>query len=369
MCDKYPSIEQFRHFVKELGYIRAATGHTPTHYNLTGTVKLHGTHADIVVHRPVLTTNTDSDEWRYTHQSRNRVLTVQADNMGFAAFVEAIPVEERTELVESIQRTYMATSALASTEPVHTIVMAGEWCGKGVQSGVALDKLPRMFVVYGIKINAVWQPITHYRAVSLEAARVYNILRVPSYHVTVEYDSIIDVMPQLQALTRQVEMECPFSQSFGVSGVGEGIVWVCDELATDSRGWFKVKGDKHSVTHVPTLQDVPEATKARLRNSAHFAHEAATEVRLQQGVEYLREMQRPVTRASTGEYVRWVWQDTLKEEADSIAELGIDVKVLAKAVTKRALEWYQAMLKQPVLVSGDAATESADTVDESDGCF
>ena len=358
MCDKFPSIEQFRHFVAELDHYRASTGRTPTHYHLTGTVKLHGTHADIVA------TRANGDQWQYTYQSRNRVLTAQADNMGFAVFMDAIPAHECAELVDSIERTYIASTA--TTKPVNSIVIAGEWCGKGIQSGVALDKLPRMFVLYGVKVDGVWQPITVYRHVSLETARVYNILRVPAYQVAVQYDTIAEVLPQLQALTREVEAECPFAASLGVSGVGEGIVWVCDEWVNDSRGWFKTKGDKHMVSHLPTVATSSAQTKAALQNVTLFAVQAVTEARLRQGLDHLREMQLPVIRASTGDFIRWVWQDTQKEEADSIAELGLDRAALGKAVSKRALEWYHARLQKKTASAGEEAS-AADASDGSDG--
>lgn len=278
--------------------------------------------------------------------------------------MDGIPVHERSELIDSVARTYMAVSG--RMEAVTNVLLAGEWCGRGIQSGVALDKLPRMYVVYGVRVNGVWQPITTYRHVSLDQHRLYNILRVPAYTVTVDYDTITDVLPQLMVLTREVERECPFGQSFGVSGVGEGIVWVCDELINDSRGWFKTKGDKHAVTHIPPLLSATssEATRSKLANCTVFASEAVTEGRLEQGLAYLKEMQLPVTRASTGEYVRWVWQDVQKEEGDSISELGLDKTALGKAISKRALQWYQATLKLTSAAADNTATDTAGTVDD-----
>ena len=358
MCDKFPSIEQFRHFVKELARLRQhATRAPPTHYHLTGTVKLHGTHADVIATRA-----DGSDGWQFTYQSRNRVLTSQSDNLGFAAFMDNIPATDRAELFDSVRLAY--DTSVGGTEPVTRIHLAGEWCGSGIQHGVALDRLPRMFVLYGVKVNDVWQPFTHYGHVSLEPAhRVYNVLRVPAYRVVVEWDAIDEALPRLQALTAAVEAECPFALSVGgVSGVGEGIVWVCDELCGDSSGWFKTKGDKHAVSKVPDLLRASAAaadTKAKLQHAEPFVDAAVTEQRLRQGLEYLREMQLPLTRASIGEFIRWVWADVQKEEADSIAELGIDRAALGRAVTKRALEWFQRALHEPSPADNIAAAETA----------
>ena len=47
-------------------------------------------------------------------------------------------------------------------------------------------------------------------------------------------------------ITEAVENECPVGKHFGVSGVGEGVVWTCvSEGWNDSGTWFKVKGEAH----------------------------------------------------------------------------------------------------------------------------
>ena len=96
------------------------------------------------------------------------------------------------------------------------------------------------------------------------------------------------------------------------------------------------------------------------------AGDNGTKARLRQGLDHLREMQLPVIRASTGDFIRWVWQDTQKEEADSIAELGLDRAALGKAVSKRALEWYHARLQKKTASAGEEAS-AADASDGSDG--
>ena len=50
------------------------------------------------------------------------------------------------------------------------------------------------------------------------------------------------------------EKRCPAGAFFGVEGVGEGVVWRCITPGFQRpEFWFKVKGEKHSVTRVKKL--------------------------------------------------------------------------------------------------------------------
>ena len=84
LFSKYPSIEQFRHFLKDANYFRnldnVDIAKQFEKIKLVGSVKIHGSNSAIVY------------DWAtndiYT-QSRNRLLSLEEDNAGFAAYVEA----------------------------------------------------------------------------------------------------------------------------------------------------------------------------------------------------------------------------------------------------------------------------------------
>lgn len=338
MFEKFPSIGQFRDFVKELKKLRSQQDNPPTEYHLTGTVKLHGTHADILINK-----DPNSGEFSCIYQSRNRILDLIQDNYGFAAAMSNIPVKEFTKLCQAIENVYL-TDCTHSEEvrEVHSIVIAGEWCGLDIQKGVALTQLPKMFVIFQIKINDVRQRMNLFDNISLEDHGIYNISRSPSFALTIKANDMVEILPELQRLTDQVENECPFSKSFGVSGIGEGLVWVCDEHYNQSRTWFKVKGKQHSMT---THLDISAKEKQNLRQPDKMIEVIVTESRLNQGLDYMREMQHTIVPSNCKIFVDWVVSDVFKEENDVIAEVGINPKALKKAISQYSGNWYQQQRK------------------------
>jgi hypothetical protein len=317
----FPSIEQFRSCLHDIRkYVHAP----PPTLMLHGTVKLHGTHADVVV------TKGADDDYGIWFQSRNRVLTIQQDNCGFAMHMEGIPKTIMIEFVEQIAKVY--------GKPFSQIMCSGEWCGANIQQGVALSKLPKMFVVFSVKIDNVWQPITNYKDIEIPAYSVYSIMRGGSYTREIDLDNPdTDI---LQELTLEVEKECPFAMSFGVSGVGEGVVWNCTNLPNSSRYWFKTKGDKHAVSRVKTLKEPSAEEKQSLADVAVFVENVVTPARLNQGLDYLREMNKEVSKANTGAFITWVDGDVFKEEKYSIVELKLDAAQLKKRIGVVARDWY-----------------------------
>lgn len=105
---KFGSIEQFRHFVKNMQY------HGNEVVNLTGTVKIHGTNAAI---------GYDIESKELFVQSRNNIITVESDNAGFAAYVEKNK-QFFKEHLENLAKDLNANSDYKS------IILYGEWAGK-----------------------------------------------------------------------------------------------------------------------------------------------------------------------------------------------------------------------------------------------
>ena len=140
----FSSIDHFRNFLKELRrfYQYTAEEDIPKSFTLEGTVKLHGTHADVVFRK-----NVQNGTWEMWCESRNRVLTVEQDNCGFANFIHSIPVEVMQQLLQSILDVHKKQD---ETTEVHEVIVAGEFCGENIQKLVALVKLPKMFVVFDI---------------------------------------------------------------------------------------------------------------------------------------------------------------------------------------------------------------------------
>jgi hypothetical protein len=54
----------------------------------------------------------------------------------------------------------------------------------------------------------------------------------------------------------------------------------------------------------------------------------------------LKETNRAIDVKSTGDFVRWVYNDILKEETDTIVESGLEPKDVGSAVSNKARKWY-----------------------------
>ena len=187
---------------------------SPAIIPLIGTVKLHGTHADVLIHA-------DSS---ITLQSRNvSPLTLEDDNTGYAAFM--LPLKrEILELRDLYHAGFRELNPDIEIDPEYPLVIASEWIGAGIQKGVAISKLSRRFVIISVSINNLWQPDHLYPSISNEGVGIYNILRSGFYIHDLNLLSLSASLDEMKAHTLAVEKICPFAASFNIFGTGEGIV-------------------------------------------------------------------------------------------------------------------------------------------------
>lgn len=330
--EKFNSIEQFRNIVKEVkekgsfvglddnnSPIFDSTKLLPT-INFYGSVKLHGTNASIVL----------DSEGNYYCQSRNRIITPDSDNAGFAEWAHQPNVKEFiTEVV---------TKGLFKSGDMEKIVIYGEWAGKGIQSNVALSEVDRFFSPFECKvfIKDLPTPVKVYgeflNKLTNKGLRIFSIDEFGEYHLSIDFNQPELSQQQLVELVNDVETSCPAGKYFGVDGIGEGLVF--RDLSGDLR--FKVKGEKHSVTKVKTLAPVDIE---KYEKSQQFVEYAVTENRFLQGIEYLREHNIDIDVKSTGQFLKWVCSDVAKEEGDLIAK-SLDKKAVFKSVQNKARSWF-----------------------------
>ena len=326
---KFPSIDQFRNCIKAVSMqsryvgkdaddnpIYDASKKLPT-LKFRGTVKLHGSNAGIVL---------TGDELSY--QSRERVLSLEFDNAGFMLYMK-----QR----EAAVRAMMNCIRIHANAPDATVAVFGEWCGQGIQSGVAISQVPKCFVMFAIKVNDDWQDMSEFEELQLNDHRIFNIMSFDTYEVDIDFGYPELVNPKLVAITEAVEAECPVGKYFDISGIGEGVVWECIEVGYLGHR-FKVKGEKHSVSKVKTLAPVDVEAITKIKD---FVESVVTEARLMQGLDNLqREQLKPFEMTSMGDFIRWVFNDVMKEEEDTIIASGLDAKKLGGPIANVARPWY-----------------------------
>lgn len=314
---KFPSIEQFRNVVKEVRLRHDFKGkdengkaiylHNSPYPTLdfTGTVKIHGTNAGIVKY----------SDGRIDFQSRERVLSLDYDNAGFMC---------------NFHDKHL--SNLFNFEFNESIAIYGEWCGKGIQKGVAVSELEKRFVIFAVKVDDEW--IDFSKDLKDEELGIYNIKQFPTFRVSIDFNSPELIQNHLIELTQKVEEQCPIGSYFGIEGIGEGLVFTCD---SDLSLMFKSKGEKHSVTKVKVLNSVDVEI---LEGINSFLEMVLTENRLNQGLTYFLENGLELEMKNIGEFIRWVVKDVFKEESDTIQENNLDDKMIKSEIAKKSKLWY-----------------------------
>lgn len=306
---KYPSLNQFRNVVREVKTNHDYKGKDEqgkaiylhdTPYPILkfkGTVKAHGTNAGIVKYKD-----------RIEFQSRERVLSLESDN---ANFYSTFYNKDLSNLFKDIEfKDYVA--------------IYGEWCCGNIQKGVALTQIPeKKFIIFGLKIDDVW--IDFDESLKDESLSIYNILQFKTFDVEIDFNNPELIQNTLIDLTIEVENECPIGKYFGVSGIGEGIVFQC---TTNKDLIFKSKGEKHSVTKVKKLNSVDVE---KLESVSKFADYALTENRLNQGLENV-----DLDIKNIGLFIKWIANDIIKEESDTLEGNNLTYKDVSGAIANKS---------------------------------
>jgi hypothetical protein len=297
---------------------------------IVGTVKLHGAHADILIHHD----NT------IVLQSRNTTnLSVTTDIYSFAA-----SMTPKTAAILKLRDQYLARWRELNPEK-HLdesipVTIAGEWIGTKIQKDVAICLLSRRFVIISVKINGSWVLDSEYALVEDVAADMYNISRGGVYHSTLYPEDPKRTVAALEALAEKTAARCPFAESFGVVGEGEGLVWKLVPYFSDADLWFKTKGGKFKPNFTPAPKKPAQGKGEKQEQAVKLAMAWCGEERLQQGWDYLREKGIEQTMQGLGDYLNWMQSDVLIEEEGYIIEHKVDVQMLRMEIMKVAKAWY-----------------------------
>lgn len=259
---------------------------------MTGTVTLHGTRADMIIH--------PSDCIQL--QSRNTAnLTLEKDNLGFASFMLSL----RTEIF-AMKAQYIARYRTFSPHgrPGSALDHCREWIGPAIVPGVALSRLEKKcFVILSVSINGKWIRDQDYNDISNEAVRIYHVMR--GGFQTIQVDTSTDATKAtaiefMQEQASQVEAECPFAKSLGLIGPGEGMIWKAtrslgrplkaneDQLHEIPRLWLKTVGSHFTKSRTSSLA-LPGDTEDMKAHANKFAEACVTDPRLEKRLAVLKE--------------------------------------------------------------------------------
>ena len=300
-------------------------------------VKLHGTNAGIQVH----------PNGTVIAQSRsNNLNPPHSDNNGFGAWVKE------------------NEKAFAVTAKALPITIFGEWCGTGIQKGVAISEIKeKVFAVFAVQIHAgQWlETVLDTDVLCTDPVAIRNYVPdlkklyiLPWIGVDIKIDwgnetSMQKSADKINSYVDAIEKCDPWvKENFGVSGTGEGVVMypirigfldtqarlVDRELITTYM--FKAKGEKHKVVKQKKPAQIdPEVVKS----IDEFVKMFLTESRLEQGVaEGCGGSKIP---QNTGKFVKWIGQDVKKESAAELESAGLDWKQVSKPISRTASNWFR----------------------------
>lgn len=320
---RWESIDQWHTITK---YLRKYASNFSSPITWEGTVKLHGTNAGVE--------RTESGE--FLPQSRNRRLTPDSDNFGFASFV-------------SRAKSFLP-DIWDAINPEATVIF-GEWIGPGVQKKVAISELPkRQWVIFGAKdkdgnLLAIDKDVSHMRGHDAVAASIYE---APTWSITVEpwsEQSILEATERLTELTLEVERQCPWAKLWGIEGVGEGIVWAPQgEHFGDSRLYFKTKGEAHkgSSSKTTRIRSAPLSGEDKTALSK-FLEEYVTPYRCEQVLS--ETCDDSAVLQNTGRFIGGMCKDVQKESLADVESLGLEWKKVSKHVGARARDMWMSYVR------------------------
>ena len=325
---RYHSIGQFRDVYKQIQRDTAYEGKDDNDnsiYNwqkllptltFTGSEKLHGTNAAI---------GFDS-EGTWT-QSRERILSLESDNAGFARYVE-----DNLELLTHI-RDRIGGSLRWDERSYTAFIVYGEWCGANIQPQVALSKLPKQFIVFGIKVidyeKESW--LSDEVVVRLLKEYVPTVFDFNRYTLEIDFNNPDEAINKMVEITNEVELRSPIGIAHGVDGIGEGVVWKCGKYI------FKVKGKLHSASHVKVLVAIDIE---KVRNVQECVEKIVTSNRLMQGVDELISSGINLDHKAIGPFIKWVKDDCIKEELDTITGSDLIIEDVVKSISFKSKDYF-----------------------------
>ena len=342
---KWPEITSFHNVRKAVAkYPHICNGKFSVTYH--GKCKLHGTNSCVQI---VAKDKGAPPEMEVLAQSRSTILNTGHDNAGFAAWVREHEEDWRAVDWWAIRR---LANNLAPHKDVESVCFFGEWVGPGIQKGTALNKLDKkVFAVFGMMLVVSEEETPLFigtpTGISTYLPKVPDTYVLPYYGkpIVVDYSkSSQDLQETVDFLNKAVEEEetCDpwVIETFGVEGIGEGIVYYPVSPAHMGREAFsvlsfKAKGEKHKVVkQKAAVQLSPEAAAS----IDEFVELVVTEPRLEQGVtdacgnEY--------DAKKIGQFIGWATRDVNKECQAELEASGLTWKQVAKAVSAKARTWY-----------------------------
>jgi len=283
----------------------------------SGTVKLHGTNAGVcyTLAKGVV--------------AQKRSSLIPADQLqAHFSFNQFVQVEKK-----DFFETLMAKLWAENCRDNQQITIHGEWAGLGIQKSVGISELPKNFYIFGVEMydpetdTKIWLDLPNLESDD----KVHLITDFKTWRLEIDFNSPALSQDILVEITESVEQKCPVANRRGIEGIGEGVVWTC--FWKGVKYIFKVKGEKHSVSKVKKSASVdPEIIKSIYE----FVDYACTPNRIEQGIQEVQATE----KRHTPDLLRWVANDIITEETDTLVANNLEWKQVAREVSNRIRQYF-----------------------------
>lgn len=306
--------------------------------------KIHGTNAAVCYSEP-------DGFWV---QSRKNIITPEKDNAGCAFFCEQNK-DEWMDIINELKDFYYIDLNK------NIISVYFEWAGGSIQKNSACSGMDKRAIIFqhfkispiekretmlsGEEFHSKWYETSGLSGwVNCSEKNIYNIMLFTKWSFVIDFEHPVLYQNKfIEVVENDIEPNSPVGHEMGIDGnIGEGMVVTF--MYKDTLHRFKVKGEKHSRSKVKTLKSVDlEKEQAKI----DFANYSCKAFRLEQAWEELfgidNEKQGPTVKL-TGEFLRLVTKDIIKEESDIMAEKGLEPKEIGRDISKIAKTWFMEQL-------------------------
>lgn len=337
----WPEIEAFhniRKFTAPAAHPEILNGESVVFYRPK--VKLHGTNAAIQIH----------EKGEIICQSRESIITPEKDNAGFARWA----MTNKEKWYPLVDKAYVAG--------LKGYILYGEWCGPGIQKGVAISQIPeKVFAIFAVRLldgsdTLIVEPDEIRALVETSTTKIPGVYVLPWYNEGLEVnwaessEELTKDVNLINEWVMAVETNDPWVEAtFNVKGTGEGLVFYprSDEhlgYANFSNLVFKAKGEKHKNIATAKPAQVDASMAASIDG---FVAMVLTEARLEQGATKVSpDGALTYDMKNTGKFVNWVSADVEKETQDELSASNLTFKQVQKAISDKARAWYLAKAKE-----------------------
>ncbi|WP_298751930.1 RNA ligase family protein [uncultured Arcobacter sp.] len=368
MMLKYGKTPKFRDFYSNIKKCMDFQGmdengypiiYSPAEYpdvKVIGSPKVHGTNAGISIHPDGVVIGM-SKENILVEISPDNDVKIKSGNANFEDYVIA-----NYETFREIRQTF---TDLNIVKPKEIFTIYGEWTGKGIQNGVAVNSLDKFLMVFNMKMttiedgntvsrwidekmfNTCFQHLDKYNTI-----RMFNIKQFTNYEFVFNINNVEACQEYMDEKTLEVEENCPVASFVADHDnvelpmtIGEGIVWIA--WYKNERFIFKTKGDKHTKTPQKSKKTrVSNIDIEQMKNITEFIETYCTEDRMEQGIQQIFGIGNDIDIKQIGDYIRWVVNDIRIEEADVISESGLEMKHIGKYIQNKAKRYFFDKLKE-----------------------